>query len=56
MITKGLGLSFPLEPEADCHPHALKALGIVQDDVDSLRESMGSAVTAQVKELLKELN
>ena len=40
MITKGLGLSFPLEPEADCHPHALKALGIVQDDVDSLRESV----------------
>ena len=56
VITKGLGLSFPLEPETACHPHALQALGIEQDDVDSLQDSVGPAVTAQVKELLKELN
>jgi hypothetical protein len=56
VITKALGFSFPLEAEKDCHPHALKALGVVQQDIDSLRDSVGPAVTAQVKELLKDVS
>jgi hypothetical protein len=56
VITKALGFSFPPEADRDCHPHALKALGVVQQDIDSLRDSVGPAVTAQVKELLKDVS
>ena len=53
VITKGLGLSFPLEPDSDCHPHVLETLGKTQQDIDSLRDSVGPAVMAQVKDMMK---
>jgi HD-like signal output (HDOD) protein len=56
IITKGLGLSFPLEPETDCHPHVLQALGKTQQDIDTLCDSIGPSITAQVKDMLKEFD
>ena len=55
-ITKGLGLSFPLEPETDCDAQVLASLGTTQTDIDALREALGPGVMAQVKELMKDLD
>ena len=52
VITRGLGLSFPLDSETGCHENVLEVIGATQQDIDVLRDSIGPGIVAQVKELM----
>lgn len=55
VISKRIGLSFPLEAEAQCDERVLAALNRTAQEIDELEQAIGDDVMTQVKVLLKDV-